>query len=72
MGSYAFKCVVWFFCAALMGSGLFVVAFNMSGVGWGDYTDYRAQLLLTIGTPVMLGIVPVITMFALPFSRRLR
>ena len=68
MSSYAFKCVVWFFCVALMAVGLTVIVMNMIDLGY----DYRVAILLYVGAPVILGIVPVITMCVLPFSRRLR
>lgn len=72
MGSYAFQIVVWFFFAALMGIGLTVVGMNMTYAGMGAYADYRTGILLIPGTPVMVCVVPGITMFVLPFSRRLK
>jgi hypothetical protein len=73
MSSHAFQCVVWFFFAALMGVGMTVVGMNIGTIGSSRYTnDWRIKVLLRVGTPVILGIVPVITMFVMPFSRRLR
>lgn len=72
MSSHVFKSVVWFFCAVLVGVGLTVVVMNMSRAGFGYNEDSRAGILLFVGLPVALCIVPLITMCALPFSRRLR
>lgn len=72
MSSHAFKSVVWFFCVALMAVGLTVVVLNVSSAGSTYNEDFRAEILLFVGLPVILGIVPVITMCVLPFSRRLR
>jgi hypothetical protein len=72
MSSNAFKSVVWFFFAALMGVGLTVIGMNIGSMGSFYTNDWRVEILLYVGTPVILGIVPAITMFVLPFSRRLR
>lgn len=72
MGSPAFKSVVWFFFAALVGIGLTVVGMNIGSAGASSHDDYRVGILLYAGTPTILGVVPVITMIVLPFSRRLK
>ena len=72
MGSRAFKCVVWFFFAALLGVGLTVVVMNMEFARYGFYNDYRVGILLYGGMPAIVSIVPFITMVVLPFSRRLK
>jgi hypothetical protein len=72
MSSSAFKCVVWFFFAALMAVGLIVVVLNMRNSSMYIYRDRRVDTLLYIGMPTILGVVPVTTMIALPISRRLK
>lgn len=72
MSSHAFKSVVWLFSAALMGVGLAVAGINMKFAQLGSSSDNRAYVLLYGGMPAILGIVPLVTMVVLPFSRRLK
>ena len=67
MSSRAFRGVVWCFFVAVMCVGLAVVFTNL-GTGHGDV---RSTILLLVGLPVFVILVPLTTLFVMPFSRRL-